>query len=142
MQAYCDGINDFVKGVGMFEQEQTARALPPEFLLFGITPDSFEPYDLKDILQIGLVTNWDEGTFQISSDLLKESLRRSDPDLARLVEDLIPFTSEVTDKLVTTVDDNDLRQWGQFSEQTLIERYKQQMDHVMRAQPKYDDTAS
>ena len=63
MQAYCDGINDFVKGVGMFEQEQTARALPPEFLLFGITSDSFEPYEPKDILQIGLVTNWDEGTF-------------------------------------------------------------------------------
>ena len=63
MEAYCDGVNDFVNGISMFGQEQTARALPPEFLIFGITKDSFEPYEPVDILQVGLLTNWDEGNF-------------------------------------------------------------------------------
>ena len=38
--AYADGINDYVKGVSLTPQEkeaQTARLLPPEFLVFGIT---------------------------------------------------------------------------------------------------------
>ena len=37
LQAYSDGINDFVSGVGLYSADSTARLLPPEFKIFGIT---------------------------------------------------------------------------------------------------------
>lgn len=54
LQAYSDGVNDFVQGVSLSaaEQEQTARLLPPEFLVFGITQESFEPWTPVDCLMI------------------------------------------------------------------------------------------
>ena len=46
LKAYSDGVNDFVQGVSLSaaEQEQTARLLPPEFLVFGITQESFKKW--------------------------------------------------------------------------------------------------
>jgi hypothetical protein len=33
-----------------------------------------------------------------------------------LVEELVPFSSEFLSALVTVVDDDDLKEWGQYSE--------------------------
>lgn len=35
MQAYSDGVNDFVASIGA-KDSHTARVLPPEFLLIGL----------------------------------------------------------------------------------------------------------
>lgn len=56
-------------------------------------------------------------------DLAREAVRESHPDLADMVEELIPFATEYLANLVTTVDDEDLKAWGQYSEQTLQEKY-------------------
>jgi hypothetical protein len=45
------------------------------------------------------------------------------PDLAELVEELIPFTSNFMHNLVTILDEDDLKAQKQWSEKTLHERY-------------------
>ena len=37
LQAYCDGVNDFVSGIKLFSFSSTARLLPLEFYYFGLS---------------------------------------------------------------------------------------------------------
>ena len=73
-QAYADGINDYVAGVSIFSAESTGRALPPEFIAFGISTDSFKEWTMADsmsilrLLSFQLSWNW-------QNDLVRESLR-------------------------------------------------------------------
>ena len=57
------------------------------------------------------------------NDLLREALRQKHPDLAEIVEDFAPFTSENLNQLVTIVDESDLKAWNQYSEESLLDRY-------------------
>lgn len=65
LKAYSDGVNDYVQGISLnpFEQ-QTARLLPPEFLAFGITKETFEPWTVIDcittvrLMSFSLTWNW------------------------------------------------------------------------------------
>ena len=41
LQAYSDGINDFVQGVDFFSPTATAKLLPLEFYVFGITKENY-----------------------------------------------------------------------------------------------------
>ena len=74
LQAYADGINDFVQGVDTFGSNPTGRLLPPEFLAFGISKESFVPWTPKDsvscikMMSFNLTWNW-------TNDLLREALR-------------------------------------------------------------------
>lgn len=70
--------------------------------------------------------------------MAREALRESHPDIADLVEELVPFTTEFLAALVTVVDEADLKQWGQYSEQTLQERYTAARDVVTRASAPLD----
>ena len=74
LQAYADGINDFVQGVDMLGSNPTGRLLPPEFILFGISKETFVPWTPKDsvscmkMMSFNLTWNW-------TNDLLREALR-------------------------------------------------------------------
>ena len=57
------------------------------------------------------------------------------PDLAEMAEEINPFTSENMFDLVTIIEDDDLKANGQYSERTLIEKYKEGMETVRKASP-------
>ena len=73
-QAYADGINDYVSGVSLMDEESTGRILPPEFLVFGITKETWIPWHPTDSISIGRMVairfngNWNK-------DLFKETMR-------------------------------------------------------------------
>ena len=59
-----------------------------------------------------------------------------DPDLASLVEQIAPFTSEfLVGDDVTIVDDDDLKEWDLFSDESLLDKYKNSSFHVLKASP-------
>jgi len=61
LQAYADGVNDFIKGVGYFHDEISAFYLPPEFLAFGIKAEPWHPIDslaLMKLINFHLSYNW------------------------------------------------------------------------------------
>ena len=74
LKAYTNGVNDYVQGVDLLGGNPTARLLPPEFLLFGITKESFEPWSPSDsmlcikMMAFNLSWNW-------PNDLLREAFR-------------------------------------------------------------------
>jgi penicillin amidase len=115
--SYLNGINDYVQNISLFgfDSHSTARVLPPEFYIFGMSGDKLEPFTMADIISIArlisfhLSWNWNQ-------DLEREALRQNHPDIADLVEELVPFSSEFLSALVTVVDDDDLKEWGQYSE--------------------------
>jgi hypothetical protein len=115
-----------------FDRHSTGFLLPPEFYIFGMSGDKLEPFTAADVLAQGrlisfhLSWNWNQ-------DLAREALRESHPDIADLVEELIPFTTEFLSALVTVVDDEDLKKWNQYSDKTLQERYSAARDVVTKA---------
>ena len=66
----------------------------------------------------------------------REAIRLIHPEMARLVEDLAPFTSDlmVSDG-VTIVDDDDLKEWGLYSDESLLDKYREASDHILKASP-------
>jgi penicillin amidase len=74
LQAYADGINDYVAGVELMGDNPTARLLPPEFLTFGISKETWRPWSPVDslavfrLLSFHLSWNW-------MNDLMRESFR-------------------------------------------------------------------
>ena len=71
-QAYADGVNDFVRGIGANGAEATANYLPPEFKNVGLT--EFVPWTPLDTLSVlggfkfWLTWNWPQ-------DSMRETLR-------------------------------------------------------------------
>lgn len=63
LQAYVDGINDYVAGVSLLKKE-TDYLLPPEFYIFGMTEEVRKPFKIADVLAYGrlisfqLTWNW------------------------------------------------------------------------------------
>jgi hypothetical protein len=60
------------------------------------------------------------------------------PLLADLADEMAPFTSEYLVDVVTVLDESDVRKMGQYSEETLSERYFKNLDHLRAAEPKRD----
>jgi penicillin G amidase len=96
LHAYCDGINDYIKNVDFvtaFWNTASAKLLPPEFYIFGMTGEKLEPFTPADIFGFGrlisfhLSWNWNQ-------DLSRESLRQGHPDIADIAEELIPFHAD------------------------------------------------
>ena len=138
-QAYADGINDYVSGVSLFEDQSTASALPPEFYVFGISKESFQPWTVVDSLCIARMVSF---TFSAAwmFDLYREVIRKNHPELKDIAEELMPFTSDhMADSSVTIVSDDDLKQWSLYSDQSIVERYRQAKDLIDRASPPITD---
>jgi len=111
LQAYADGVNDFVQGVDAFGGNPTGRILPPEFILFGINKETFVPWSPADsitcikMMGFNLTWNW-------ANDLLREAFRQRSEELEEILDDLIPFTSDKLPETLTIVDEEDLKYWG------------------------------
>ena len=70
-------------------------------------------------------------------DLLREAIRVH-PDLAHLFEEVLPWRSDLMPGSdVTTVDEDDLKEFGQYSESSLLDRYKDAEDHNRHASPPF-----
>jgi penicillin amidase len=119
LQAYSDGINDFVSGISMFGDEITSRALPPEFHLVGLK--EFEPWTPIDSLcQIKLMNfhlSWNWG-----QDLVRDHISSISDELKDMIEEILPFTSEFSHNLVTMMDESDARRSGIYSDDSLLDR--------------------
>lgn len=68
LQAYADGVNDFVTGINLLGDSSTAKLLPPEFYAIGhkmIRP--WTPVDSLSIIKIlnfHLSWNWNQDLFR------------------------------------------------------------------------------
>jgi hypothetical protein len=60
------------------------------------------------------------------------------PELTDLADQMAPFTSEYLVDMVTVLDESDARKMGQYSEETLSERYFKNLEHLRQAEPKRD----
>jgi len=138
-QAYADGINDYVAGIDLMGDDPTGRLLPPEFLTFGITKETWRPWSPVDsicvlkLMNFHLSWNW-------MNDLTRESIKRLHPELADMAEEISPFHKGFLAKLTTVLDEEDLKAWDQYSDKTLLERYEAAQEHVKKASPKFTYT--
>lgn len=139
LTAYANGVNDFVQGISLTGERSTARVLPPEFIALGITKESYEPWTPVDsmlmvrFISFHLTWNW-------AADLQREALRQAHPDLAALLEEIMPFTADHLVDAVSIVDDDDLKRAGMFSDEPLLKKYKRAADHVAKASPPLPET--
>ena len=75
LHAFADGINDYVQGVSLTDSEsQTGRVLPAEFIAFGITQETFEPWTPADTLIIYKLLSFSV-TYDWGPTLHREALR-------------------------------------------------------------------
>lgn len=142
LQAYADGVNDYVQGVSLTDSEKTTgRFLPPEFVAFGISKESYKKWEILDslvtikLINLNLTWNW-------GADLQKEILRQNHRDLFALLEDLMPFTADRMIDDVPVIDDDDLKRYGLYSDVTLSEKYRQNYDAILKASPPLDEFAT
>ena len=118
LQAYADGINDFVAGVSLFGPYSTAYVFPPEFYAFGVSKETWRPWDPRDSLAILQIMNF-KLSWNWMNDMTRYSYRNRDEKLGEIPEELYPFSAEFLTDLVNVIDDDDLKRMGQFSEETL-----------------------
>ena len=85
IQAYADGVNDYVAGIG-YGPGATGNLFPPEFYVFGI---EWEPYTVVDALAImRLLAVYTSLSWPF--DLTREQVRQY-PELTDLTEEILPF---------------------------------------------------
>ena len=63
MEAYSDGVNDFINGVGYFHDEITAFYFPPEFWALELEMEQWTPVDTLAIMKMinfHLSYNWSQ----------------------------------------------------------------------------------
>lgn len=89
-------------------EQKTARVFPPEFLAFGISKETFDPWTPVDCLimlrLISFLLTWDWG-----ANLQHEGLRQTHPDLNKFMEEIMPFTGDYLYDMVPIIDDEDLK---------------------------------
>jgi len=141
LQAYCDGVNAFTAGIDFTNPDSTAKLLPPEFYTFGITGDKLEPWTTVDVVAMSKMISF-HLTWNWSQDYAREAVRNIHPDFEEWLEALVPFTSEAMRDWVTIVDDDDLKQWGQYDEETLMSKYKKASETVKKASPPLQEKAT
>lgn len=89
MQAYADGINDFVANVHLGEGS-SASLLPPEFYLLGLVGniEPWSPIDsLANIALINFSLTWDW-----AQDFMREVNKMENAELNALADEITPFT--------------------------------------------------
>jgi len=92
LQAYADGVNDYLDGVGMLKLNgKTDTLLPPEFLAVGLNQiDPWTPTDSIALLRfanLGFTRNW-------SQELLRKIIGEVDNgSLKDLVDEIAPVSA-------------------------------------------------
>ena len=51
------------------------------------------------------------------------------------MDEIIPFTSDKLHDMVPIVEDDDLKQWGMYSDESLLDRYRSSKDRIEAATP-------
>ena len=90
MQAYSDGVNDFVQGVSYWSFSSTARLLPLEFIVLGITKENYIPFSQIDLM---IANKFQSMSHTYKDDLIREAFRQRHSDLEDLVDEFRPFLS-------------------------------------------------
>ena len=106
--------------------------LPPEFLVFGITKENYEPWTPVDCMLMARIISY-QLTWNWAADLQREGLRQAHPDLNALVEELNPFTSDYLYDVVPALEDDDLKKINMFSQKSLLEKYRQSTETLEEA---------
>jgi acyl-homoserine lactone acylase PvdQ len=105
-----------------FSWISSAKLLPPEFYAFDLA-DKIEPWTpidslgILNLIKFSLTWDWPK-------DFMREILKSESPELAELADELVPYTAEYLHKLVTVLEEEDLRRMGKWSEETLSQKYK------------------
>jgi len=132
LDAYADGINDFVAKVDFWDPNSSARVFPPEFYAFGLNKENWRPWTAYDSLALIQVLNF-KLSWNWMNDLARYAYKTRDPEIGAITEELLPFSAENLYKLVNVIDDDDLKKMGQFSEETLTQRYHKAAEIIDRA---------
>ena len=121
--AYADGINDFLDGVGLFNDDQTAKLLPPEFVLLGNTrPDPWHPVDTLATMRLIFL----HLSFSWTTDYLRDLLSNlENGELRSIADELAPFRAEHTIDLMSILDDDDMKASGLYDEKTIMEKFNE-----------------
>lgn len=106
LQTYSDGVNAYVANVSLTGAESSGKLFPPEMIALGMK--GIEPWTPQDTLALSRMMGL-QLTWNFSLDYTREAVRQMHPDLAELVEELIPFTSNFMQDLVTIMDEDDLK---------------------------------
>ena len=72
-------------------------------------------------------------TWDWAANLQREGLRQKHPDLSNLMEEIMPFTADFLYDLVPIVDDDELKNQGVYSQETLLDRYRKSADLIKEA---------
>jgi len=138
MQAYADGINDFIQNVG-FGEGKSANLLPPEFYLLNLAGnlEPWSPIDsLANIALINFSLTWDW-----AQDFMREVNKMESEELNALADELTPYTKNYLHNMVTVLDKSDAKRMGKWSDKPLSERYLESLEHLKQAEPKRDFNA-
>lgn len=121
LQSYSNGVNDFLSNVKLFSEGASAHLLPPEFYAVGLK--EVEPWTPVNSLEIAKLLNF-HLSWNWQQDLTRDWISGFHKDLEEIIGEIVPHTAEFSHDLVTILDDDDIKQQGQWSEQTLTERAK------------------
>jgi penicillin amidase len=108
LDAYADGVNDFIESVKLTGENSSAKLLPPEFYIFGVTGDKLRKWSPVDTLALSRLVSL-HLTWNFAQDFTREAVRQTHPDLAELFEEIIPFQTDYLHNLVTILDEADLK---------------------------------
>lgn len=125
LQAYADGVNDFLDGVGYFKEDNTAFFLPPEFVALGIK--EVEKWHPTHTLQIMAMMNF-HMTENWSMDLLRHIIGNlEDGSLRDMVEEILPFEAKYHYNLTTILNEKEMEELGLLhpERKTIQERYEE-----------------
>lgn len=124
LQAYSDGVNDYIKGIGLYDgSARTAFLRPLEFYALGIK--DIEPWHPIDVLSHIKFIN-----FHLSHDWATELLRDiigniEGGALKYFAEEIVPFGLKFSHNFTTILSEEEMKQEGLASEKTLWERYQE-----------------
>ena len=81
--------------------ESTGRFLPLEFYIFGISKENYTSWSPVESLCLIKMMSFTLSAWAGQNELLRESFRQRNPELAELVDDFAPFTIENLNEIVT-----------------------------------------
>ena len=90
LEAYAQGINDYVNNVGIGAAQNSGHIMPIEFYAFSIEWRDWTAIDSLAIMRLISLTM----SFSFTTDIVREILRYI-PDLEPLIDELLPFRSDL-----------------------------------------------
>lgn len=75
-------------------------------------------------------------------DFVREGYKMESDELREFAEKIAPFVGDHLHNLVTILDNDDLIRLGKWSLKTLSERYKDNLVHLLAAEPKREGSSS